>query len=103
MTTSNRKAKNNWDPELKKFFIDLDITRCEWPGCNSRFGLWPAHRVKQRFILTKGEWMTAALLCDYHHRYVEEGTPEEPGTHERMKELVDWVISKRGDIEYERV
>lgn len=61
-----------------------------------RLGLAPAHDRKQRFIRDEETYKLAALLCQRHHYFAEHGDRDNPGTHERMKEIIQDLISRRG-------
>ena len=78
---------------LKYEFEQAGITSCEL--CGSTFALSFAHRVKRRFITTEDEMRVCALLCQECHNWTEYGTKDEPGTHERMKRIIDEIIERR--------
>ena len=59
---------------LKKKFLDIDTTRCEYPNCNSEYGLTFAHRHKRRFYTNKSmltDLNQVVLLCLKHHMLIE--------------------------------
>ena len=89
------KLHRQWHRELYQFFHDNGIEYCEYPGCNSTFGIAGAHRMKRRFINDRCEYMMAALLCTQCHHHAEYGTKDEPGTHERMHTIITDIINAR--------
>lgn len=93
---SHTQDKKRWHGELLQFYADNGITCCEWEGCNSTFGVAPAHCKKQRFLRDRTEYFRAAYLCTVHHHWAEYGDKKNPGTHERMDRLIAEVIKKRG-------
>lgn len=92
---AHTRDKKRWHRELMAWYDKYGIGVCEYPGCNSTFGIAPAHRVKQRFIRDREEYFMAAYLCQAHHHYLEYGTRDEPGTHERMYEAITEIITNR--------
>lgn len=92
-TGKKDRANVELNRDLKKEFEARNITRCE--RCGGDFGLAFAHRVKRRFITDTLELHTVALLCQPCHHWAEYGTREEPGTHERMKQIIDQIIQRR--------
>lgn len=70
-----------------------NITRCE--RCGGTFALSFAHRVKRRFITTDEELRTVALLCQQCHAWAEYGDRDNPGTHERMYDIISGLIERR--------
>lgn len=68
---------------------DLGIEYCEADGCNSTFGIAPAHSLKRRFILTKEQYFEAAYLCQPHHEELEFAG------HEKMAAGIREIIERR--------
>ncbi len=68
--------------------------------CGGSFGLALAHSKKRRFIDTKELYFTVAYLCQQCHHFVEYGDKDNPGTHERMEQMILDVINARSEREY---
>lgn len=92
-TLSKTKEWDRVRKQLKIEFERRDIVRCE--RCSGSFGLSFAHRLKRRFITTDEELRTVALLCQQCHYWAEYGDRDNPGTHERMYEIITEIIDGR--------
>lgn len=88
-----------WNTELEITLAPITwCERCGRSGCR----LDRAHRlkrakipVKNDLVAWKKEYFMVAKLCRGCHNFVEYGTKDEPGTHERMFELVTNIIEQR--------
>lgn len=65
-----------WETERKKLKVIYEakgITRCEWPGCGTDFGLGFAHRHKRVDTTDEelGSYDHTLLLCTRHHQVIE--------------------------------
>jgi hypothetical protein len=74
--------------KLKPRFERMGITRCEMCGIGNYLSF--AHRLKRRFILTKEELETVALLCTPCHTKIEHSG------HDEMYQAVTKIIENRG-------
>jgi len=99
----NRIGKSNRSKERRQWQAKMMAKHgrgeyCEWyEGCADRFAIANAHRVKKIDILTELEWVDGrAHLCQKHHNWVEYGDRENPGTHERMWQLVNQCMEAAG-------
>lgn len=87
----SERVKNHrkWQKDLKAFFAArMDVPQCEVCGSTTP-PLDFAHRLKRKFILTKEEYLMAALLCRACHEHAEFGK------HDRMYEMITSIIDRR--------
>jgi hypothetical protein len=72
---NNRMAMNKKaNAILKKKFMDMGITWCEYPKCGSTNFLSFAHKFKRRYMNTVEELSdinNVLLLCIPHHELIE--------------------------------
>jgi hypothetical protein len=99
--TSLKKKHNQWDRQLKQWFLDNGITYCE--SCSTTRFLTVMHALKRRFILTKEDYFRAAVICQPEHHFWEYGDSQNPGTHDRMAAFVDRIIEQRAVQRYVRI
>jgi hypothetical protein len=87
--TSLQKKKQKCKRELKTWLERNGLgTWCEACGSTTP-PIDISHRMKQRFILTKAEYMTVAILCRPYH------TTAEHSGHENLKKFHDDLIAAR--------
>jgi hypothetical protein len=87
--TSLQKKKQKWKRELKIWLERNGLGEyCENCGSTNP-PIDISHRMKQRFILTKAEYMTIAILCRRCH------TTAEHSGHENLKKFHDDLIARR--------
>lgn len=90
------KQRDKWAKELSKALAH--ITWCERCGTTNFYPVGKpdiAHSEKRRFIVTRELYFEAVKLCRACHEFIEYGTVEDPGTHERMKFMVLELIQQR--------
>lgn len=86
--STRAKQNKKWHAELKKWWTDNAMPQvCEVCGAN-----WPialAHSKKRRYILTREDYFTVALLCQAHHEELEFSG------HENMEKGILEIIARR--------
>ena len=88
------ELRAKWAKELREEL--REIVWCERCGTTSK-RLDTAHSEKRRFIKTRELYFEAVKLCRECHVFVEYGTEDDPGTHERMKFLILELLEKRNE------
>lgn len=91
------KKRKKWGSQLSQEL--RHIVWCE--RCGKQLGLQGdiAHSMKRRFINTKELYWEAIKVCRDCHNFIEYGTKDDPGTHERMRRLVLEIRERRNNYE----
>lgn len=89
---SNRsKDRRLWDRQLKEWFLEQGITRCE--SCGTDYQVTVMHALKRDYIKTREDYFRAALVCWEEHLPYDEGKGDDP--HGKMAAFVDELIERR--------
>ena len=82
------KQHRAWHRQLMAEWNARGQNGCEI--CGDTFGQALAHSKKRRFIYTKEDYWTVALLCQKCHRGLDEGS-----SHEEMEREILAIIARR--------
>lgn len=87
------KKHRTWHNSLREKWRDVEIRRCEFPGCTQGLFLTPAHSRKRREIENEQQYHEIAWLCEPHHLEVERLS------HGDMEIVIREIIQRREQID----